>query len=234
MSIRHYGLLNLGRDKKPGSTQRLDRTALVKLRTELGDEQAAAFLVEINEGDDNNELALAVDVFDGWELYGQGTREPVFLSPDQPRARAEVFWVPDSAVENWSPRRSVLEIDLADEPETLLAYHCAAGPFTAGTRPRRYRKPLRVSWENTHDLGLERKRLAHRRRRNVTEMVDLNHYDLPGLPGEVTVVHDRTDYGRAYAAGGYEARFRKGGSWPVPLDSHGIKTMHGTYRKEKS
>jgi hypothetical protein len=49
----------------------------------------------------------------------------------------------------------------------------------------------------------------------------------------VTVFHERTDYGFAYAAPGHRAAFHSGGSWPVGLDSHGIHTMHGTYLKEK-
>jgi hypothetical protein len=57
VTVRHYGLLNDGRDKKPGSTQRIDRRAFVNLREALGETQAAAFLCEINEGDDNDDTA---------------------------------------------------------------------------------------------------------------------------------------------------------------------------------
>jgi hypothetical protein len=234
MSIRHFGLLNLGRDKsETRSTQGIDRDALIKLRDALGEKQAAAFLVEINEGDDDDELALAREVFDGWHLYGRTTHEPILLSPDQPRAKARVLWVPDSAVPHWSPRRSVLEVELADEPETLVAVHYAAGPHTAGDRPAWARVPLAKSWDNAHLLHMQRKRRAHRLGRNVTEMIDANHYSLRGLAGESTVVHHRTDYGRAYPADGYAARFRAGETVAISLDSHGIHTMHGTYRKEK-
>lgn len=229
MTVRHYGLLNDGRDKKPGSTERIDRRALVNLRDALGEKQAAAFLCEINEGDDNDEMAEAIDVFDGWTIYGRTTREPVFLSPDQPRAEARLTWVEGSAVQHWSPRRSVLEINLADTPETLLATHPAAGPHTPQPRPDWADPLLLTSWDNTVALHVKRKRQAHRRGRNVTWMADMNHHDLPALPGEITVVHHWTDYGRAYPAAGWEARFREGEAIKVGLDSHQIHIMHGTY-----
>lgn len=235
--MRNYGLLNLGRDKRPGSTDRVDRDALEALLDLVGDEQAAVFGVEINEGDDNNEFALFRQVFRGWTAYagppGGHVREPIFLSPDQPPARWHVVWVPDTAVEHWSPQRSVLKVHLADEPETLVACHNAAGPHTAGDRPARYRKPLAVSWDRSNAARLRAKQALHRADRNVTEMSDLNHYHLTGLPGEVTVLHERTDYGFAYAAKGHEARFKAGRSSNAGLDSHGIHTMHGTYKRSK-
>jgi hypothetical protein len=231
--MKAYGFLNLGRDKSPGSTQRVDRAALLKLHDALPETNAAAFLCEIGEGDDDDELALALEVFDGWRLYGRTTHEPILLSPDQPRAKAVVTWVSDSAVKHWSPRRSILEVDLADEPETLMAVHYAAGVHTEGDRPDWAKGPLATSWDNTHWLHMQRKRRAHRRGRNVTEMIDANHYALRGLVGERTVVHHRTDYGRAYPADGYTARFRAGKTVEVGIDSHGIRTMHGTYRKER-
>ena len=58
------------------------------------------------------------------------------------------------------------------------------------------------------------------------------HYRLHPLPGEDLVVHERTDYGFAYAAAGRAARFREGRSGRAGLDSHGIHTMHGSYPKE--
>ncbi|HEY9473057.1 MAG TPA: hypothetical protein VIS06_04290 [Mycobacteriales bacterium] len=231
--MRHYGLLNLGRDKNPNrSTQRIDRAALRKLRDALGGPtatNAVAFLVEINEGDDNDELALAKDVFGkGWACYGESTHEPIFLTRDLASdAIARVTWVPDSAVPKWSPRRSVLEVRIPGE--TFIAVHPAAGPHTDGDRPEWARGPLRKSWDNTHAAHLKAKRRAHADGDNVTEMCDLNHYDLPGLPGEVTVVHHRTDYGRAWPARGQVARFRAGKTYPVGIDSHRIVLMHGTY-----
>lgn len=236
MSVRHYGILNLGRDKKPGSTDRIDRAALERLLDLVGDRQAAVFGVEFNEGDDNNELWLARQVFKGWTLYagepGRRVREPILLSPDQPPARWRVRWVADTAVPRWSPQRSVLRVALADEPETLVTCHNAAGPFTAGTRPKDARGPLRTSWERSDSARRQTKRASHRAGRNVTEMSDLNHYRLKGMPGELEVVHERTDYGYAFPARGYDARFRAGRSAPAGLDSHGIHTMHGRYVKE--
>jgi hypothetical protein len=237
MSIRRYGLLNLGRDKKPGTTQRIDRAALTELFQLVGDVQAAVFGVEINEGDDNNELALFRQVFKGWTVYagapGRRVREPILLSPDQDPARWHVKWVPGTAVQHWSPQRSVLRVDLQDEPESLVACHNAAGPHTAGDRPAWARGPLSESWDRSNHARLLTKRALHRTGRNVTELADLNHYRLDGLPGEVTVFHERTDYGYAYAAPGYAAQFRVGPSGHAGLDSHGIHTMHGTYRKEQ-
>jgi hypothetical protein len=236
MSVRNYGLLNLGRDKKPGSTQRIDRAALVKLRDALGGpdaKNAAAFLVEINEGDDNNELALALDVFKGWRCFGEHTHEPIFTTQDiGHHALATVEWVPDTAVQHWSPQRSVLRVELHDH-EVLVATHPAAGPHTAAPRPEDAQGPLEVSWDNTQAKHLQVKRRMHAAGRPVTEMCDLNHYSLPGLPGETTVLHHRTDYGRAWPAKGYQARFRAGKEIRVGIDSHGIQIMHGTYHQEK-
>jgi hypothetical protein len=237
VTVRNYGLLNLGRDKKPGTTARIDAAAIEEWLHLVGDVQAALFGVEFNEGDDDNELVIARRVLKGWTVYagppGHQVREPIFLSPDQPPARWHVKWVPGTAVEHWSPQRSVLRVDLADEPESLVACHNAAGPHTAGDRPKRYRQPLEQSWNASNRARVLTKRALHRAGRNVTELADLNHYSLPGLPGEVTVFHERTDYGFAYAAPGHRAAFHSGGSWPVGLDSHGIHTMHGTYLKEK-
>jgi hypothetical protein len=238
VTIRHFGMLNLGRDKKPGTTQRIDRTALEELLELVGDVQAAIFGVEFNEGDDNNELVLARTVFKGWTAYagnpGRRVREPIFLSPDQPPARWWVRWVSGTAVPHWSPQRSVLKVHLADEPHSLIACHNAAGPHTAGYRPERYQKPLTASFTRSNHARVQVKQALHRAGRNVTELADLNHYSLAGLPGEATVFHHRTDYGFAYPADGYTTAFREGRSASAGFDSHGIHTMHGTYRKEKS
>jgi hypothetical protein len=238
MAVRHYGLLNLGRDKNERrSTQRIDAAAIEEWLELVGDEQAALFGVEFNEGDDNNELGLARQILKGWTVYagspGRRVREPIFLSPDQDPARWHVKWVPGTAVQHWSPQRSVLRVDLQDEPESLVACHNAAGPHTAGDRPAWARGPLRESWDRSNRARLLTKRALHRAGRHVTELADLNHYRLSGLPGEVTVFHERTDYGFAYAAPGHQAHFRAGRSAKAGLDSHGIHTMHGTYRKER-
>lgn len=236
-----YGLLNLGRDHNPArSTRRLDHRTLVALRDALLNgrprafAKAAAFLVEINEGDDDNELDIACDVFRGWRCYGERTREPIFLTPEMARgAHAYVDWIPDSAVPHWSPRRSVMHVDLdrfRDMPaESLIATHPAAGPFTIAPRPEWAREPLLASYRATKAQHLEVKRTLHAQGANVTEMCDLNHYHLPGLPGEETVIHAGTDYGRAYPAAGFDARFRPGVVIPVGLDAHHIRVMHGHY-----
>lgn len=236
MTVRHHGLLNLGRDDDPTrSTNWIDRHALEALLEAVGDRKAAVWLVEVNEGDDNNELALVREVFKGWSLYagarGRRVREPVLLSPDQPPARWHVRWVAGTAVEHWSPQRSVLKVHLADEPTSFMACHNAAGPHTAGSRPDWADAPLAASWDASNGARLQSKRALHRARRNVTEMADLNAYHLQPLPGEELVLHSRTDYGFAYAAPGYEARFREGESVPVRLDSHAIRTMHGSYAR---
>lgn len=237
MSVKNFGLLNLGRDKRPGSTDRIDEAMIAEALELVGDEQAAIWGVEVNEGDDNNELALFRKVLKGWTMYAghvtRRVREPVFLSPDQKPARWSVLWVPNTAVEHWSPQRSVLKVHLLDERHSLLACHNAAGPHTVGTRPRRYRKALEQSWDNSNAARIRAKHRLHVMRRNVTEFSDLNHYHLHGLPGEETVVHDRTDYGFAYPARGYLAHFHPGPSGVEHVDSHRVRTMNGTYAKER-
>jgi hypothetical protein len=120
---------------------------------------------------------------------------------------------------------------LADEPETLIACHNAAGPHTAGDRPARYRAPLERAWDRSNHARLLTKR-ACTAPAATSPSSPTSTTTTARAAGEVTVFHERTDYGFAYAAAGYVARFRNGGSWPAGLDSHGIHTMHGTYRKE--
>lgn len=235
--IRHYGFLNLGRDKKPGSTNRIDEAMLREALEVLGDEQAALFGCEFLEGDDNNELAIARRVLKGWTMYagalGRRVREPIFLSPDQPPARWRVTWTPGTAVEKWSPQRSVLRVHLDDTPETLLARHNAAGARGQGDRPAWALKPLNDSFSKSQTAGIRAKRAAHRAGRHATELADLNHYALPGLPGEDTIFHERTDYGRAYPAAGFRTDFHQGRSGTRHVDSHRLRTMHGTYRPKE-
>jgi hypothetical protein len=47
---------------------------------------------------------------------GRRVREPIFLSPDQPPARWHVKWVPGTAVEHWSPQRSVMRVTSPTSP----------------------------------------------------------------------------------------------------------------------
>lgn len=238
MTVHNFGLLNLGRDKRPGSTDRIDEEMVREALELIGDEHAALWGVEVNEGDDDNELAIFRKVLKGWTMYagaaGHRVREPIFLSPDQPDARWDVDWVPNTAVPHWSPQRSVIKVHLQDESHSLVGCHNAAGPHTAGDRPDRYDQALDLSWSLSDSARVGAKQHLHRRLRNVTEFSDLNHYHLRGLPGEVTVVHDRTDYGFAYPAKGFEAVFREGLSGRVHVDSHRVRTMHGTYRKARA
>lgn len=236
MTLRHYGFGNVGRDKNvKRSSLKLDLDALRGLRDALPEEQSALFLCEINEGDDNNEYKAIREVFPGWKIYGRSTREPILLSPEQPKARARVVWVPDSSVEKWSPRRSVLLVHLSDEETTLVGSHPAAGANGQGDRPRHVRGPLQTSWDNTIQKRNKLKRANHRRGRNVVEMLDANAYDLrtlPLMPGEKVVVHDATDWGRVWSADGYGANFRKGRKVPFNIDSHDGLVMHGSFKRK--
>lgn len=236
MTIRHYALGNIGRDKNLRKSSRpLDLHALRALRNSVPPEKSAVFLSEINEGDDNDELALVRKIFPKWRIYGRKTREPILLSPDQPKAKSRVIWVPKSAVTKWSPARSILIVNLADEDTSLVTSHPAAGANGQGDRPSTVRRPLQVSWNNTIGRRNIVKRNLHRRGRNVVEMLDANAYDLqtlPLMPGEEVVVHDATDWGRVWAAKGYEAEFRKGRSVPFNVDSHDGLVMHGSFKKK--
>lgn len=235
MTIRHYAFGNVGRDKSErSSSRRLDVDALKGLRSKVDNEHSAVFLCEINEGDDNNEMELVRDMFPDWHLYGRETREPILLSPDQPKALSRVVWIPNSGVEHWSPPRSVLVVHLVDEHTTFLGLHPAAGANGQGDRPAHARNDLQRSWNHTIAKRDEMKRNLHKRGRNVVEMFDSNAYDLKTLPlmtGEKVIVHDATDWGRVWAAKSYEADFRKGASVPFNIDSHDGLTMHGTFKK---
>ncbi len=235
MTLRHFAFGNVGRDKNLArSSRHLDVDALSRLRNKIGNDDAAVFLCEINEGDDNNEIDVIRDIFPNWRLYGSKTREPILLSPDQPKATPRVVWVDDTAVEKWSPRRSVLALHLGDEETTLVGLHPAAGANGQGDRPAHVRDDLQRSWNKTIAKRNMIKRNLHRRGRNVVEFFDANAYNLNTLPlmeGEKVVVHDATDWGRVWAAKGYKADFRKGASVPFNIDSHDGLTMHGTFKK---
>lgn len=233
MSVRHYALGNIGRDKGPKSSNRIDLDALLALRVNIPDEQSAIFLCEINEGDDNNEMALVRTTFKGWRVYGAKTREPILLSPDQPRAKSNTYWVKDSAVRKWSPIRSVLVVHLADEPESLIGCHPCAGANGQGDRPSWARGPLQTSWDNTIDKMNSIKKRLHLRGRDVTTMIDSNTYDNKTyklLPNERQVWRDATDVGRVYPALGSKPWFVDGGKVDFKIDSHDGHLMHGRYK----
>lgn len=156
------------------------------------------------------------------------------LSPDQPRAHAHLLWVPNTAVKKWSPRRSVLVVNLADEDTSVVTSHPAAGANGQGSRPSHARGPLQDSWDAVIDARSRLKRRLHKRGRNVVEMLDANAYDLKTLPlerGEKVVVHDATDWGRVWAANGYVPKFRKGRPIPFNIDSHDGLVMHGSFKR---
>lgn len=237
MTLRHYAFGNVGRDQSDvRSSKRLDIHALMGLQKALPDEQAAVILCEINEGDDNNEYEIIRDIFPGWKLYGRESREPILLSPDQPKAVSKVKWVNDTAVERWSPKRSVHVLHLADEPTSIVTCHPAAGANGQGDRPAHARGPLQTSWNKTIYKRNRVKRGIHLRGRNVVEMLDANAYntyDLPLKKGEEVVLHDATDWGLVWAARGFEANFRKGAVVNFNIDSHDGLLMHGTFKRTK-
>ena len=233
MVIRWSGFGNVGRDQsEKRSSKRVDTDALEALRDALPDERAAAFLCEINEGDDNNEMKLARQIFKGWRLYGSNTREPILLSPDNPPARARVFWVPNTAVALWSPPRSVLVVDLADEPTTLLGSHPAAGANGQGKRPAHALEPLQDSWDAVTEKRRLIKQRKHKAGRNIIELLDANAYNhrIQRQPtGEQVVWNQRTDWGLVYPAADYRALFHYGKQIDFRVDTHNGHVMRGFF-----
>lgn len=232
MSIRHYLFANIGRDKGPKSTNRIDLDAMRAMRDAAPEEKCAIFWAEILEGDDNPELGDIHKIFPGWRLYGRETREPILLSPDQPIANTNVYWIKNSAVRQWSPRRSVLVVHLADESESLIGCHPAAGANGQGDRPKWARPLLQTSWDSTVLKLNQIKKRLHSVGRNQTSMLDANAYSArvyPLLPGEKTVFQDDTDWGRAWPALGYRAAFQYNRRIDLHIDSHDGHRMDGMY-----
>lgn len=227
-----YGFGNIGKKPDtPGSTSRVDRAALEALREGMPDERAVVVLVEINEGDDNNELAIARHVFAGWQFFCTETREVAAITPDFEDARAHVHWVADSAVEKWSPRRSINALHLGDDLPSVLFGHYAAGAHGQGDRPDWAKPLLNTSWDNTRAKHAVVQQNLHSRRRDLVWLADVNAYQLPRLRGEQTIVHDRTDWIRVMPAAGRLAHFR-----PLPqiqfhnLDSHDGQRARGGFK----
>lgn len=234
MSIRHFVFANIGRDKGPKSSNRIDLDAMRAVRDSVPDEETAIHWAEILEGDDNNELGLIHKTFPGWRLYGAGTREPILLSPDQPEANHTVHWVTNSSVRRWSPRRSVLVVNLKDEPHSLIGCHPPAGANGQGDRPKWAVPLLQSSWNGTILRMNQVKKRLHQRGRHVTTLIDANAYSTkvyPLLPGEQVVWHDDTDWGRVWPALGYRPAFHDGGKIDFHIDSHDGHKMWGTYKK---
>lgn len=225
----HYGFGNVGR-----GTNGADRDALEALHAAMPDQRAVVLLCEINEGDANDELALAKRIFRGWTFYCQATREPIALSPDWPRARSRVVWVPDTAVKKWSPPRSINVVHLPGEPTTVIGGHPAAGAYH-GDRPAAAKAQLVKSWDKTNAAHRLIEASLHERDRNVAWLMDYNRTDLPDVvPGEQTVFHDVTDWCRVLPAADYRADFRFVRSVPFHVDSHDGLIARGSFNlKEK-
>lgn len=232
MAIRNYLFANIGRDKGPKSSNWIDEQSVKALRERTPDEECAVFLCEINEGDDNNEFSILREYYPGWTLYGRTTREPILLSPDQPVAQDVVYWVDKSSVRLWSPRRSVLVVNLADEPEALIGCHPPAGANGQGDRPKWARPLLQTSWDQTVDKLARVKRGLHARGKNVTTMIDANAYSKKVyklLPGERIVWQDDTDWGRVWPGPAFRPAFEYRGTIDLKIDSHDGHKMKGRY-----
>lgn len=227
---RTYGLFNMGRRKR-GSTAKLDRTMLRRVKDSMPDENAVVFWVEVNEGDDNNELDLIESMFPKWRLMCRSTREPIMVSPDlaEQVKRINVNWLEGTAVRRWSPKRSINSVVLNDG-EVLRGYHPPAGPYTVGKRPLWARPLLKRSWDKVHTAAMVGNRRSHEAGLNVTDMFDANHYTYPlDGGGQQEIIHQRTDYGRAWAAEGFVADFRALSPVEMGIDSHDLQRMVGRY-----
>jgi hypothetical protein len=234
MVVRTFAFGNIGRDKDPNKNSRpLDYDALRALKSELPDEKTAVILCEINEGDDNNEYHAIRQTFKGWRLYFRNTREPILLSPDNPPAKGTVHWVANSAVEKWSPRRSINVLKLQDERQVLLTCHPAAGANGQGARPQ-WARPL---LQRSFDLTLERRKLIKQRLNkngwNVTELSDLNSYLFwrDSILRERLIFRDATDYGIVMPSLHYNASFHHVRKVNFNIDSHDGHIMRGRYHE---
>lgn len=234
-TTKTYALLNLGRDKDPDtSTRRIDRDILTKVRNNVPDRRAVIFFCEINEGDDNNELALIREMFGAdFRIYGAETREPIAVSRDIEKGIERVRWIAGTGVPKWSPKRSLLTVDLGDE--VLIGCHRAAGANGQGSRPAWARPLLQFSWNRTARVQARVQKCLHAKARHVTWMQDVNHYNLPlvgiGDDREQTIVHRATDWGRVWAADGSRARFEALPVVDIGLDSHDLLRMRGGYQE---
>ena len=154
------------------------------------------------------------------------------LSPDQPRAKAHVQWVPDTAVPHWSPRRSWLTVNLADCDDTILSGHPAAGAHGKGSRPKRWQPAINTSFDNMRAAKENKVHRLHGKGRNLVILTDENDFDIPDIhPRVKTVFHKWSDYGQVIPTRGYGAEFRAGEVVPIGLDSHSGRLMHGRFVK---
>jgi len=233
MTAITYGFGNIGRTKH-GSSAGVDKSALTSLKNALPDKRAAVFLCEINEGDDNNELALVRQVFKGWTVYAGNknnkVREPILLSPDFRPAKWRVQWVKDSGVKKWSPRRSLLVVNLSEESTTFLAMHYPAGAHGQGDRPDWAKPLLDKAWDNCLKVHRSNQRRLVEGGRCVVWCMDTNDYTMPKIMGsERTVVHDATDWLRVTGTRGLNANFKKLAKVDFKIDSHDGQRMRGQF-----
>lgn len=212
-----YG--NIGHPDHPSGG--VDTQALEALFDAMPDRRWAVLLCEINEGDNNDELALAKRLAPpGSRFYCQRSREPMILSPDFPRARSRVVWVPDTGVKRWSPQRSVNLVHVPGENLTLIGSHPAAGAYH-GDRPAAARKALIKSWDKTFATHRLIEEALHARGRNVAWAIDYNRVNLPDVvAGEREVFSDVTDHGRVLPAPGWTAITKYVRRVPFRVDSH--------------
>lgn len=214
------GFGNVGRVKH-GSSYGVDKDALEALFAAMPGERWAVLLCEINEGDDNNELALAKRLAPkGSTFYCQNSREPIVLSPDFRRARSRVVWVPDTSVKRWSPPRSINVVHLPGENTSLIGAHPAAGAYH-GDRPKAAKELLVKSWDKTFATHRLIEQALHDKGRNVAWAIDYNRVNLPAVvAGECEVFSDVTDHGRVLPARGVVAETKYLGRTPFHVDSH--------------
>jgi hypothetical protein len=214
------GFGNVGRTKH-GKSYGVDKDALAALFDAMPAERWAVLLCEINEGDDNNELALAKRLAPkGSRFYCQRSREPIVLSPDFARARSRVVWVPDTAVKKWSPPRSINLVHLPGENTTLIGAHPAAGAYH-GDRPATAKRLLVKSWDKTFATHRLIEESLHARGRHVVWAIDYNRVNLPPVvTGEREVFADVTDHGRVLPADGWHAETKYLGRVDFRVDSH--------------
>jgi hypothetical protein len=198
-----------------------DHDALAALFAAMPEKRWAVMLCEINEGDINDELALAKRLAPkGTTFYCQRSREPIALSPDFPRARSRVVWVPDTSVKRWSPPRSINLVHIPGENTTLIGAHPAAGAYH-GDRPAAAKELLVKSWDKTFATHRLIEESLHARGRNVVWAIDYNRVVMPDVvAGEREVFADVTDHGRVLAADGWTARTRYLRRVDFHVDSH--------------
>lgn len=209
-----YG--NIGR-----GTNGADWDALKALFDAMPENRWAVLLCEVNEGDQNDELALAKRLAPkGSTFYCQRSREPIVLSPDFARARSRVVWVPDTAVKRWSPPRSINVVHIPGENATLIGAHPAAGAYH-GDRPKAAKEQLVKSWDRTFATHRLIEASLNARGRNVAWAIDYNRVVLPTVvAGEREVFADVTDHGRVLPADGWTAQTKYLRRVDFHVDSH--------------